>query len=454
VSMSVCAIVPIKIDSRRLPNKNFLLLGDRPLAHHIFETLLSVEMIDEVFAFSSDPRLIEFLPAGVKWLSRVSGLDSDNTKANELFRAAVESVPHDIIVLAQAPGPFVKRDSVIQAVEAIRNDGFDCAATVSRHQTYAWFQGEPLNYDPKQIEQTQNIEPVFVETSGLYAFTNSGYKLNGSRIFGKVKRIEVDNVEAIDIDNPSDFHLAQQIVFAKNFTKFAENPNQSLEKIKSLERIKHICFDLDGVLIDSLSVMEKAWNFATEGLNLDVHFSAYKSQIGIPFENILLNLRIHESLWPEIKDKYNNQSNLFMKQIQPYPGVSDGLHELSKAGFKLSLFTSKSRSRTIQITEEYFPDIFTKVITPDDLPNGRGKPNPDGLLLACTESQCSPGESLYVGDMSVDFGAALAAGVTFIYAGWGYGSKDLRSKVWFDSFESLVDWLVNLTDQPMKVAKT
>ena len=93
------------------------------------------------------------------------------------------------------------------------------------------------------------------------------------------------------------------------------------------------------------------------------------------------------------------------------------------------------------------------MITPDDLPNGRGNPNPDGLLLACAESQCSPGESLYVGDMSVDFDAAFAAGVMFVYAGWGYGSEDLRSKVWFDSFVSLVAWLANLTDQPMKVAK-
>lgn len=450
MSKSVCAIVPIKIDSRRLPNKNFLLLGDRPLAHYIFETLLSVELIDEVFAFSSDPRLIEFLPAGVKWLPRKATLDSDNTKANELFRAGVDSVPHDIIVLAQAPGPFIKRDSVVQAIEAIRSEGFDCAATVSRHQTYAWFQGEPLNYNPKQIEQTQKIEPVFVETSGLYAFTSSGYKISGSRIFGKMKRIEVDNVEAIDIDNPSDFHFAQQLVFAKNFDKFAENPNQNIEKIRNLEKIKHVCFDLDGVLIDSLPVMERAWSYAIKDLNLDINFSQYKSQIGIPFENILLNLRIDERLWAGIRDKYDDKSNELMKYIEPYQGVSEGLKELAKAGFRLSLFTSKSSSRTIQIVNEFFPHIFSKIITPDDLPKGRGKPHPDGLLLACTGNQSSPGESLYIGDMSVDFDAAFSAGVTFVYAGWGYGPENLRSKVWFDSFMSLVDWLTNLTDQPMK----
>ncbi len=43
----VSAFVPLKLNSRRLPNKNFLRLGDYPLAYHIFETLSKVDGIDQ-----------------------------------------------------------------------------------------------------------------------------------------------------------------------------------------------------------------------------------------------------------------------------------------------------------------------------------------------------------------------------------------------------------------------
>ena len=40
--MSVAALVPIKTNSRRLPNKNFLQLGGEPMCSHIFNTLSKV----------------------------------------------------------------------------------------------------------------------------------------------------------------------------------------------------------------------------------------------------------------------------------------------------------------------------------------------------------------------------------------------------------------------------
>ena len=416
-------------------------LGSDPLSHYIFKTLLSVHLIDDVYVFCSDPRLLGFLPEGVKWLPRNADLDSDDTKANELFRAAVESVSHEIIVLAQAPGPFVKRESIIRAVESIQNEGFDCAATVTRHQTYAWFEEKPLNYDPKKIEQTQNIESVFLETSGLYAFTNAGYRLNGSRIFGKINKIEVDKIEAIDIDEPSDFLFAQQHLAARGMEFLTAQSNAMLDDIRNLGKLNHLCFDLDGVLIDSLDVMESSWNFAMRDFNLRIGFESYKKEIGLPFKMILEKLGVPLDLWEKVEHLYSEKSSELIDKILPYEGVHEGLTALSNAGYKLSLFTSKSKLRTEQILQKYFYGVFQCVVTPEDLSHGRGKPSPDGILMACLKNQSSPTETLYVGDMNVDFEAASAAGVNFVFAGWGYGPEDLRSKVWFDSFAGFAKWL-------------
>ena len=52
--MKVCAIVPIKLKSERLKNKNFLLLNKKPLLVNIFRTLTMVKEIDNIYCYSSD----------------------------------------------------------------------------------------------------------------------------------------------------------------------------------------------------------------------------------------------------------------------------------------------------------------------------------------------------------------------------------------------------------------
>lgn len=40
--MSLVAFVPLKLNNLRLPNKNILLLGGKPLFMHVVDTLLSI----------------------------------------------------------------------------------------------------------------------------------------------------------------------------------------------------------------------------------------------------------------------------------------------------------------------------------------------------------------------------------------------------------------------------
>ena len=98
----VSAIVPFKINSRRLPYKNIRVLGDKFLCSYIFETLLGCDQIDDIYVYSSNHEIINLLPDGVKLLPRPNYLNGDAIKANELFRYAVERVDDDIIVLCRS----------------------------------------------------------------------------------------------------------------------------------------------------------------------------------------------------------------------------------------------------------------------------------------------------------------------------------------------------------------
>ena len=83
----VVAFVPIKLNNQRLPGKNLLPLGGKPLCRYIFETLLEVDGIDRVYAYCSDERLRGFLPDGVEFLERDAKLDGDLVKGLDIYRS-------------------------------------------------------------------------------------------------------------------------------------------------------------------------------------------------------------------------------------------------------------------------------------------------------------------------------------------------------------------------------
>jgi len=62
---------------------------------------------------------------------------------------------------------------------------------------------------------------------------------------------------------------------------------------------------------------------------------------------------------------------------------------------------------------------FDIVQTPNE--KLKGKPAPDHLLYAMSELEVSASDTIYIGDMNVDFLAAKNAKVDYIHAIWGYG---------------------------------
>lgn len=109
--MKTVAIVPMKLNNRRLPQKNTKsFTNGNPLCHYILSTLLTVEGVDEVYVYCSNPDIQEFIPEGVKYLQRSTSLDQDTTKMNEVLHCFANEVPADIYVMTHTTAPFIKKN--------------------------------------------------------------------------------------------------------------------------------------------------------------------------------------------------------------------------------------------------------------------------------------------------------------------------------------------------------
>ena len=208
------AFVPIRLNSQRVEGKNLRELGGRPLMAYLLESLAAARNIDKVYVYCSNPAIVEYLPEGVEWLQRDERLDQNTTLGEEIYDAFTREVEADIYILAHATSPFIRTATIEQAVRSVESGEYDSAFSAERVQTFAWWQGRPLNYSLQHVPRTQDLEPLYVETSAFFVFRAEVWREQHRRIGQKPYMAVTDRIESMDIDDPDDFLLAEALVTA------------------------------------------------------------------------------------------------------------------------------------------------------------------------------------------------------------------------------------------------
>lgn len=210
--MKTVAIVPMKLNNRRLPQKNTkCFTNGKPLCYYILSTLLRIDKIDEVYVYCSNPDITEFIPDGVKYIKRSESLDKDTTSMTEVLTCFTKEVFADVYVMTHTTAPFISKESIEMGLEAVLNGDYDSAFAAKKLQDFLWKDGIPFNYELNNIPRTQDLPTLYEETSGFYIYKNSVMSDLNRRIGKRPYIVEVGEIEGIDIDEPEDFVIADAI---------------------------------------------------------------------------------------------------------------------------------------------------------------------------------------------------------------------------------------------------
>ena len=133
---------------------------------------------------------------------------------NDVIRHDLGHADASVIVQTHATNPMLRAETIASCVRGYleRASSHDSLFTVTRHQARFYSsEGAPLNHDPRELIRTQDLRPMFEENSCLYVFTRESFEEAGARIGKRPLMMELDPIEAVDLDEERDFALAEAI---------------------------------------------------------------------------------------------------------------------------------------------------------------------------------------------------------------------------------------------------
>lgn len=169
-----------------------------------------------------------------------------------------------------------------------------------------------------------------------------------------------------------------------------------------------ILFDMDGVLVDSRAVVERAWRWWAAGHGLAAE----------PLLRVAHGRRTSDTLREVCPDLATPEevARLDGAELRDFEGIVavPGAQELTASLPRTSWAVVTSAGRTLALGRLAAAGIDPPdwMVTSDDVP--RGKPAPDGYLLAAARFGAEPADCLVVEDTPPGIAAGRAAGMRVV----------------------------------------
>lgn len=220
--------IPARGGSKGIPRKNLAEVGGQSLleisikkASGVIRELAGTSQI--VVSTDDDEIADEALLQGASTIHRrPENLATDASTLEEALTHFVSfgplpEEPSTVIAVLQCTSPFIKPTSIRSGIELVQDGVYDSVFTGVRNHFWLYEENgaggswRPKGHDLKTRPPRQSLPASAHETGGGYFFRLEGFIANGFRLHGRVGLVELDNLEAIDIDEPDDLENCRLI---------------------------------------------------------------------------------------------------------------------------------------------------------------------------------------------------------------------------------------------------
>lgn len=173
-------------------------------------------------------------------------------------------------------------------------------------------------------------------------------------------------------------------------------------------------FDWDGTIVDTLPLIYRANVIVLGELGITMSRAWFRERYTPDWRRSYRELGIPERLWDRTSSRWAEEMGRMRPRALPW--ARSGLRRLQRNGVRLGLVTASTRGVVEpNLARLNLEDLFETAWYADDVTYG--KPHPEALLRALDELGLAAGDTVYVGDTTVDLEMARGAGAAFAAVG-------------------------------------
>jgi len=208
----ITAIVPVRKGSQRIKNKNLKKFAGKNLLRIKLEMLKKIDIIDNIVVNSdSDDALSIASEYGVEQFRRKDYFASSECNNSDFFHHLAENTDTDFIIYSPCNTPLILEETYYDFISRFRNglDRSDSLTTVSPVKSHLWLDGSPINYDPSNAPNTQDLPDILGLNYCLSIISKDNMIKYRNIVGSKPSFYKLNDYEAVDVDRPIDFEFAE-----------------------------------------------------------------------------------------------------------------------------------------------------------------------------------------------------------------------------------------------------
>ena len=221
--VKILVIIPARGGSKGIPRKNVRLMVGKPLISYSIENAInSLYNLDVVVSTDDDEiaRISSFY--GARVIMRPENLATDSVTLDPVIFHAVNEMEkekkarYDIVITMQPTSPLLKRETLDAAIEYFIENDFDTVLSGINKPHLSWTEKEGKIVPAYEKRLNRQYLPKNLMETGAFFISKREFVKEHSRFGPYVSVCEISENEAIDIDTPQDWWIAEKELSKEN----------------------------------------------------------------------------------------------------------------------------------------------------------------------------------------------------------------------------------------------
>ena len=224
--MKNIAVIPIALGSKRIPDKNLVLVDGFPMVHYVVKACKESKVFDEIY-INSEHSIFENIAEqlGVKFYKRKSICGGSECKMSNSSKKCkgerctihdhflmdfISNIECDFLVQVHTTSPLIEGKTIKTFVETLH--GMDSLVTTESTYSESFVNGIPVNFDKSKKQETQSLSPVQSISWALAGWKKDTFIREyetGPTFCGNSGFFPLNKIEAIDVDTYEDLFIAE-----------------------------------------------------------------------------------------------------------------------------------------------------------------------------------------------------------------------------------------------------